>query len=37
VRSTDDVAWQQQGCSALIDLPPLAVVWLASTAPPPAA
>jgi 1,4-alpha-glucan branching enzyme len=34
VQATDDVAWQHQGSSAHIDLPPLAVVWLAASAPP---
>jgi 1,4-alpha-glucan branching enzyme len=29
-------AWQGQGSSAQFDLPPLAMVWLASTSPPPA-
>jgi 1,4-alpha-glucan branching enzyme len=33
VISTDETMWQGQRCSALLDLPPLAVVWLAAHRP----
>ncbi|MEX2626905.1 MAG: 1,4-alpha-glucan branching protein GlgB [Ilumatobacteraceae bacterium] len=33
VRADDDAAWQGQHRSAVIDLPPLAVVWLAAPSP----
>jgi 1,4-alpha-glucan branching enzyme len=31
--ATDDVAWQGQSASAVVDLPPLAVLWLGAARP----
>ena len=33
VTATTEVAWQGQRASAVIDVPPLAVLWLGSTRP----